>query len=208
MGEAPPIACVAPFVVLEGAMRIPEHAARRLIEAPQGEVLVLVTETVDRLTEGLRGVDQAVGILKKLAERIDRMVEADAFEIEVADRVVLNAHTLVAAADEVLTALPEERSDVQAALATVARFARHTFERIAADEARHRAWLEFLDGDAPPSGGVDEPYSFERSLPMECTFCGKGQQEVRKLIAGPRCFICDECVRLCSDVIAEELERG
>jgi ATP-dependent Clp protease ATP-binding subunit ClpX len=39
---------------------------------------------------------------------------------------------------------------------------------------------------------------------LYCSFCGKGQHEVRKLIAGPSVFICDECVDLCTDIIKEE----
>src|SRR6202035_1512567 len=39
---------------------------------------------------------------------------------------------------------------------------------------------------------------------LHCTFCGKSQQEVRKLIAGPTVFICDECVELCMDIVSEE----
>ncbi len=45
----------------------------------------------------------------------------------------------------------------------------------------------------PPAGGT-----------LYCSFCGKSQHEVRKLIAGPTVFICDECVRLCMDIIREE----
>lgn len=41
---------------------------------------------------------------------------------------------------------------------------------------------------------------------LYCSFCGKSQHEVRKLIAGPTVFICDECVELCNDIIREELE--
>jgi ATP-dependent Clp protease ATP-binding subunit ClpX len=40
-----------------------------------------------------------------------------------------------------------------------------------------------------------------------CSFCGKAQKEVRKLIAGPSVYICDECVELCNDIITEEFER-
>lgn len=40
---------------------------------------------------------------------------------------------------------------------------------------------------------------------LRCSFCGKGQDEVRKLIAGPTVYICDECVDLCNEIIAEEL---
>jgi ATP-dependent Clp protease ATP-binding subunit ClpX len=41
---------------------------------------------------------------------------------------------------------------------------------------------------------------------LYCSFCGKSQHEVRKLIAGPSVFICDECVDLCNDIIREELQ--
>ena len=39
---------------------------------------------------------------------------------------------------------------------------------------------------------------------LYCSFCGKSQHEVRKLIAGPTVFICDECVELCMEIIREE----
>ncbi len=39
---------------------------------------------------------------------------------------------------------------------------------------------------------------------LSCSFCGKSQREVRKLIAGPTVYICDECIELCNDIIAEE----
>lgn len=42
---------------------------------------------------------------------------------------------------------------------------------------------------------------------LTCSFCGKSQREVRKLIAGPTVYICDECIRLCTDIIDEESER-
>ena len=42
---------------------------------------------------------------------------------------------------------------------------------------------------------------------LQCSFCGKSQKEVKKLIAGPTVYICDECIGLCNDIIAEEVER-
>ncbi|MFA5632837.1 MAG: ClpX C4-type zinc finger protein, partial [Porticoccaceae bacterium] len=42
---------------------------------------------------------------------------------------------------------------------------------------------------------------------LYCSFCGKSQHEVRKLIAGPSVFICDECVDLCNDIISEEIQE-
>ncbi|OGR13035.1 MAG: ATP-dependent protease ATP-binding subunit ClpX [Deltaproteobacteria bacterium RIFOXYB12_FULL_58_9] len=42
---------------------------------------------------------------------------------------------------------------------------------------------------------------------LTCSFCGKSQREVRKLIAGPTVYICDECIKLCTDIIDEENER-
>jgi len=43
---------------------------------------------------------------------------------------------------------------------------------------------------------------------LYCSFCGKSQHEVRKLIAGPSVYICDECVELCNDIIREELDEA
>ncbi|MCB9667647.1 MAG: ATP-dependent Clp protease ATP-binding subunit ClpX [Myxococcales bacterium] len=42
---------------------------------------------------------------------------------------------------------------------------------------------------------------------LQCSFCGKSQKEVKKLIAGPTVYICDECIGLCNDIIAEEVGR-
>jgi len=54
---------------------------------------------------------------------------------------------------------------------------------------------------------VDRPTRpTDSSKILYCSFCGKSQHEVRKLIAGPSVFICDECVELCNDIIREELE--
>ncbi len=47
----------------------------------------------------------------------------------------------------------------------------------------------------------------DRTGELRCSFCGKSQSEVKKLIAGPTVYICDECVELCNDIIAEEYER-
>jgi ATP-dependent Clp protease ATP-binding subunit ClpX len=44
----------------------------------------------------------------------------------------------------------------------------------------------------------------EDNANLSCSFCGKSQKEVRKLIAGPTVYICDECIELCNDIIAEE----
>src|SRR5499433_2073631 len=46
--------------------------------------------------------------------------------------------------------------------------------------------------------------SGETKKPLHCSFCGKSQHEVLKLIAGPTVFICDECIELCMDIVGEE----
>ncbi len=46
----------------------------------------------------------------------------------------------------------------------------------------------------------------ELTPPIACSFCGKPQGEARKLIAGPTVYICDQCVRLCNEIVAEEVE--
>src|ERR1700688_2242085 len=51
---------------------------------------------------------------------------------------------------------------------------------------------------------MSKPTGSDSKNTLYCSFCGKSQHEVRKLIAGPTVFICDECVELCKDIIQEE----
>ncbi|MFV2060871.1 MAG: ATP-dependent Clp protease ATP-binding subunit ClpX [Gammaproteobacteria bacterium] len=53
----------------------------------------------------------------------------------------------------------------------------------------------------------DKTTSGDNGKLLYCSFCGKSQHEVRKLIAGPSVFICDECVELCNDIIREEIQE-
>ena len=43
---------------------------------------------------------------------------------------------------------------------------------------------------------------------LRCSFCGKSEREVEKLIAGPTVYICDKCIELCNNIIAEENRKG
>ncbi len=56
-----------------------------------------------------------------------------------------------------------------------------------------------MSDDKKPTGNDSEKLLY-------CSFCGKSQHEVKKLIAGPSVYVCDECVELCNDIILEELE--
>ena len=55
---------------------------------------------------------------------------------------------------------------------------------------------------------ADDNTSGDSGKLLYCSFCGKSQNEVRKLIAGPSVFICDECVDLCNDIIREEIQEA
>ncbi|MEN6614978.1 MAG: ClpX C4-type zinc finger protein, partial [Syntrophorhabdus sp.] len=46
-----------------------------------------------------------------------------------------------------------------------------------------------------------------RTIKLNCSFCGKSQDEVKKLIAGPMVYICDECIELCNEIIQEEAKK-
>ena len=50
------------------------------------------------------------------------------------------------------------------------------------------------------------PSKFDDTKGLRCSFCGKNQDQVRRLIAGPQVYICDECIELCSEIIEEEFE--
>jgi len=66
-----------------------------------------------------------------------------------------------------------------------------------------------IDSAAPGAGGEQAPSPPMSREPastktLYCSFCGKSQHDVRKLIAGPAVFICDECVELCEDIVDED----
>ena len=48
---------------------------------------------------------------------------------------------------------------------------------------------------------VDSPHA------IKCSFCGRGQDEVTKLVSGPSVYICNECIKLCNDILEEEMGR-
>lgn len=48
---------------------------------------------------------------------------------------------------------------------------------------------------------------YEDKKQLRCSFCGKSQEQVKRLIAGPGVYICDECIELCSEIIEDEFEE-
>src|SRR5262249_2487797 len=62
------------------------------------------------------------------------------------------------------------------------------------------AKLRVKEDGGPPAGARDSA----AGKTLYCSFCGKSQHDVRKLIAGPAVFICDECVDICTDIIRDE----
>ena len=48
---------------------------------------------------------------------------------------------------------------------------------------------------------------YEDKKHLRCSFCGKSQDQVKRLIAGPNVYICDECIELCQEIISEEVEE-
>lgn len=63
------------------------------------------------------------------------------------------------------------------------------------------------NGKSTTTGGRTGGGSGGGPAGLHCSFCGKGQREVKKLIAGPNVYICDECISLCNDIIAEEQQK-
>jgi hypothetical protein len=65
-----------------------------------------------------------------------------------------------------------------------------------------------IDAAQPQSGSTaGNPAPTPPPAVLYCSFCGKSQHEVNKLVAGPHVFICDECIDVCSDIIDEQLLR-
>ena len=64
-----------------------------------------------------------------------------------------------------------------------------------------------IDAAQPQSGSTAGHPAPAPQAVLYCSFCGKSQHEVNKLVAGPHVFICDECIDVCSDIIDEQLLR-
>jgi len=47
---------------------------------------------------------------------------------------------------------------------------------------------------------------YENKTQLQCSFCGKTQDQVKRLIAGPNVYICDECITLCNEIISDEMD--
>jgi hypothetical protein len=62
--------------------------------------------------------------------------------------------------------------------------------------------------DAPPLAAAEAQHPAPQKATLHCSFCGKSQYEVRALVAGPGVYVCDECVGLCNDVIADKETLG
>jgi hypothetical protein len=64
-----------------------------------------------------------------------------------------------------------------------------------------------IDAAQPHPGGVADERPPPQAKLLYCSFCGKNQHEVRKLVAGPAVYICDKCIDLCTDIVDEQLIR-
>jgi len=69
--------------------------------------------------------------------------------------------------------------------------------------ARKTEEAPMTDTENPEAPIPEEPTSGDSEI-FSCSFCGKSQKDVKKLIAGPGSYICDECVALCADIISED----
>jgi ATP-dependent Clp protease ATP-binding subunit ClpX len=79
---------------------------------------------------------------------------------------------------------------------------KHTFHHWGS--GRKASAITLSDGSGARADEMNKVSGSDLKNPLYCSFCGKSQQEVRKLIAGPSVFICAECVELCMDIIGEE----
>jgi len=70
-----------------------------------------------------------------------------------------------------------------------------------------KRWSESQRIDTPKKPPAPPETPGEQRPDIRCSFCAKNQDQVRKIIAGPAVYICDECIDLCNDIIYEEVDR-
>jgi hypothetical protein len=191
-------------------MRIPEWIFKKLVDGfSQYNWLTFMEIGEDAFGSGLR--DQTT-LVKNVAIRIDGIIEESDYEATHRDRALFDAEAVLAAVKSLESApggAAGVSSDDLDGISGFVKEASEVFGSIARRQRRQTNWQAFLAGADPAATEPAERYSFEREATqaLTCSFCGKSQNEVRKLIAGPATYICDECVTLCSDIIAEEKRR-
>ena len=148
------------------------------------------------LAGGAAGKRMALPNAKILIHQVSSGFSGQATDIEIHAREILDLRT-PPRRDHRQAHRPADREGRQG------HRARLLHERAGGQGVRHRrpGHREPLAG----SGGRPMPKSPETNEQLLCSFCGKSQRQVKKLIAGPGVYICDECIDLCNEIIDEEL---
>ncbi len=211
-------------------MRIPEFVVVNLSHSvPQGPYLTMnLAGAKFKPQDGT--LENEFDLLIALAQRIDSMVEENNYERSPTDRDILSSEKMIPLIQAARTSLETrfQRKEIDASqfddeasfqkdyddLLQFLDASEYAFEKIHAEQLVHDLWRSFLAGEDPELEDYDYSFQIKASLPLTCSFCGKDQKQVEKIIAGPNCYICNECVNLCNDIIASdgeapsEKERG
>lgn len=203
-------------------MRIPEFIVVNLSHSiPQGAYLTMnLAGAKFKPKDGT--LDQEFDQLVALAQRIDSMVEDQSYHLDANDRDILSSEKMIPVIQAVRTSLESrtKREDFDLSqfddeesfkkdhgdMVEFLSATEYAFEKIHAEQLVHDLWRSFLAGEEPELEDYDYSFEIKAQQPLACTFCGKGQKEVAKIIAGPTCYICNECVNLCNDILATEVE--
>lgn len=199
-------------------MRIPEFVVVNLSHSiPQGAYLTMnLAGAKFKPQDG--SLEQEFNQLISLAQRIDSMVEEQNYQLEPNDRDILSSEKMLPVIQTVQASLESrtKREDFDlsqfdgeesfkkdhADMLEFLSATEYAFEKIHAEQLVHELWRSFLAGEEPELDEYDYAFELKAQQPPTCTFCGKDQKEVAKMIAGPSCYICNECVHLCNDILA------
>ncbi|HKA21074.1 MAG TPA: ClpX C4-type zinc finger protein [Blastocatellia bacterium] len=72
------------------------------------------------------------------------------------------------------------------------------------DRERARAAVMQLENLQKEAAALQKAIDASKDITLRCSFCGKSQNEVNKLIAGPMVYICNECIDICNEIIADD----
>ncbi len=144
---------------------------------------------------------------RKLAVILYEWIDNDHFDLKSEYRSVLNANSMLPIIKSTMNTLASGEIEIQTAdpHEDVPLFLKQVYEcflKIQKKENQSKAWEDYLSGKDPDF--KDIPYSFEHSSDQSCSFCDKTADQVEQIIAGPKAHICNECVGLCNNVLAEE----
>ena len=144
---------------------------------------------------------------RKLAVILYEWLDNEEFDLKPEYRKALDSKKMLLLLEETVSMLASDQIEILTAdphedIPLFLKQVHASFSRITIKEDQAKAWNDYVNGADPDFQNIS--YTFEESSIQMCSFCDKTTEDVEDIIAGPKAKICNECIDLCNNVLAED----